>query len=777
MAVGAIVPAAAIAAAPANDDFETAAPIAAGGGTVSGTNLEATEQAAAGEPDHAATGYGPLHSVWYSWTPVADGQATIDTCGSAFNTRMAIYTGSSLSALSLVAENEDSGGPACGGTAWAELRFAATAGTTYRIVVDTSGGVDSSGAPDYYTSNTRGAINLRLTAPAGSPPPEEPATTPGTAVPSRLYRNLRIPRLIASCGDDTPKGNSHCRKGPFEFKTAASVERFRRKLEHLGITAYVTDATGVASGRAANAAQAEALRRSGTGGEITKAKIQLVYQSGNDFELDQNGRYDIDTGKEAVRIYYSYFDLAKDRKAIAEEKEDLRKEAERQAAKKGPDPPKSRCLPIAAGESNAEIARRFPKPGETPLSQAYAVLNKLGCDVVVGKTSRGRPSIETSYVKGVVGRIAKDHTIEIEVGQPGSHDFVFTVRENPADFASLASRSNIPIGTDGNLTVSNKQHNRFTVQVLERSTGRLVAGIPVDFNGQSRITDGNGDATFVAPITSSGEYHLSTEFRGLEGWRTIRAEDRGKRSFTSMAGRKIKLSSKGTYAGSDEAELNFVKSLPVVPANIGSGRVGAVTEIPKVQQSTVTTFDSSGQQFTGSHNVINVDNNSNALVGAGPGLVALGGGTQGQVGAARAVAREGTPNPLALLGAIVGGLKGAIDKSVANVRAALGPNIAAIQAVAQALGAQGSGLISDKGLGVISVGGGNLIGQAGGNLISDKGLGVISVGGGNLIGQAGGNLIGQAGGNLQIGGNVIANDGCSCMPVNGGKVISTGGGN
>src|SRR5215213_2722455 len=89
-----IVPAAAFAAAPANDDFSAATAIPAAGGTVTSTNVDATAQT--GEPDHATSGFGALHSVWFTWTAPADGSATVDTCGSGFNTRLGVYTGGAV---------------------------------------------------------------------------------------------------------------------------------------------------------------------------------------------------------------------------------------------------------------------------------------------------------------------------------------------------------------------------------------------------------------------------------------------------------------------------------------------------------------------------------------------------------------------------------------------------------------------------------------------------------------------------------------------------------
>ncbi|HEU4658122.1 MAG TPA: hypothetical protein VFR97_11370 [Capillimicrobium sp.] len=773
------LPAQAAAAPPPNDAFAAATEIAPAGGAVDGTNADATFED--GEPDHAGSGYGALHSVWFRWTAPVSGPARVATCGSAFNTRVGVYTGAAVGALAPVAANEDSAGPTCPGTAWSEVSFDAAAGTTYRIAVDTSGGVDAAGAPDFMTSTTRGPIALRLVAPPGSepqhpqPPQGDAATTPATKVPRRVQRGVRIPRLIASCGPETPKGNAHCERGHLVFPTEVVVERFRAKLSELGIASTIVDVARTGAGSAANPAQTRALRERGAGGELMRAKIKLVTPDGEDETLTMSTKRDIATD-ELIEIRYTAFDLEKDKRAIAEERERLREAAEKLADELRKKAPKSRCLPIAAGETPKQIEARFPKPGATPYGEAIEALSKLGCDVLIARTVRGRPSIPTSYVKSVVRVDPKTDTVYVELAQPGHHDFVFTIRENPAEFASLASRANIPIGTDGNLTVSERQLNRFTVQVIERATGRLVAGAPVTFAGTTQTTDGNGETTFVVKVPTAGELRLSAEVLGMEGWRTVRAIDRDGRPFVSMAGRQIVRSTKGLYAGSVEAELELAKSLPVVPANLGSGNVGAVGSVPRVRQADVTTFDARGGQYTGSHNVVAVANDSNVLVGAAPGLVALAGGASEQA-AARAALRQGA-GPLELLGAIVGGLRGAIDAGVANIRTALGgTQQAAIVAIADALRAPTPGLISDKGLGVISTGGGNLIGQAGGNLISDNGASVISVGGGNLIGQAGGNLIGQAGGNLigQAGGNVVAPDACGCIPVYGGKVISTGG--
>jgi hypothetical protein len=117
--------------APSNDAFAQAATLSGSSGTLSGWNLNAMLEA--GEPVHAATGG---KSVWWQWTPGVSGTFNLNTHGSGFDTLLAVYTGSSVSALSAVASNDNDGG---GGNT-SGLSFAAVAGTTYRIAVDGKAG-------------------------------------------------------------------------------------------------------------------------------------------------------------------------------------------------------------------------------------------------------------------------------------------------------------------------------------------------------------------------------------------------------------------------------------------------------------------------------------------------------------------------------------------------------------------------------------------------------------------------------------------------------------
>jgi len=113
---------------PVNDSFSSAIVLAGSSGSANGTNINATRQS--GEPNHAGNTGGS--SIWYRWTPAIGGQVTFNTLGSSFDTLLAVYTGSSLGSLTVVAANDDLSLNYLQG----QVTFTALAGTTYRIVVD-----------------------------------------------------------------------------------------------------------------------------------------------------------------------------------------------------------------------------------------------------------------------------------------------------------------------------------------------------------------------------------------------------------------------------------------------------------------------------------------------------------------------------------------------------------------------------------------------------------------------------------------------------------------
>lgn len=109
---------------PANDHFTNSFLLSGSEVTTNGTTVRATQEAS--EPNHGGNANSP--SVWYSWTAPAGGSVTFDATngGANFNLTLAVYTGSSVSALTL-RTNATGFGP--------KVVFTAVSNTTYRIAV------------------------------------------------------------------------------------------------------------------------------------------------------------------------------------------------------------------------------------------------------------------------------------------------------------------------------------------------------------------------------------------------------------------------------------------------------------------------------------------------------------------------------------------------------------------------------------------------------------------------------------------------------------------
>ena len=116
--------------APENDNFADATIIRSDGGWEYGTNIGATLEP--GEPNHG--GFHGGSSVWWKWPSPVAGLAKVDTLGSDFTSRVAVYRGSALNNLTAVAYNG-------GYQRFAE--FQVHRNTTYHIAVD--GGLDRCG--------------------------------------------------------------------------------------------------------------------------------------------------------------------------------------------------------------------------------------------------------------------------------------------------------------------------------------------------------------------------------------------------------------------------------------------------------------------------------------------------------------------------------------------------------------------------------------------------------------------------------------------------------
>ena len=106
---------------PTNDLFSNALTISGARGRTTGSNVGATEEN--GEPGSGAS------SVWWQWRPASSGTVTIDTAGSTFDTTLGAYTGTRVSALRTLAEDDDAIG------LQSRVTLQVTAGTVYRLRV------------------------------------------------------------------------------------------------------------------------------------------------------------------------------------------------------------------------------------------------------------------------------------------------------------------------------------------------------------------------------------------------------------------------------------------------------------------------------------------------------------------------------------------------------------------------------------------------------------------------------------------------------------------
>jgi PKD repeat protein len=112
---------------PTNDLFSARTPLSGLSNSILADNVGAGKEA--NEPDHAGDSGGS--SVWWTWKAPASGVAIISTGGSSFDTLLAVYTGASVSNLTLVASNK-----ASPGSQSSTLSFNTVANTDYQIAVD-----------------------------------------------------------------------------------------------------------------------------------------------------------------------------------------------------------------------------------------------------------------------------------------------------------------------------------------------------------------------------------------------------------------------------------------------------------------------------------------------------------------------------------------------------------------------------------------------------------------------------------------------------------------
>lgn len=139
-----------------NDLFANAQVLTGTNNVIRASTVGATREF--NEPLHAGNEGG--HSIWYTFTPTADGVVVISTADSSFDTLLAVYTGSNLSDLNLIAAGDD-----LPGSDGSEVTFGVRAGETYRIAVDGYAGSSGELVLSYFFRPTN---VYRFTATAGT---------------------------------------------------------------------------------------------------------------------------------------------------------------------------------------------------------------------------------------------------------------------------------------------------------------------------------------------------------------------------------------------------------------------------------------------------------------------------------------------------------------------------------------------------------------------------------------------------------------------------------
>ena len=160
---------------PPNDLFSTATVLTNNASTNAFNSLDATKET--GEPNHANNAGGK--SAWWSFKAPADGQLTLSTLGSSFDTLLAVYLGTNVAHLQPVASNDD----ATNASGFSSLSMGVVSNVTYRIAVD---GYDAAGGAGILSHLFAPGAVVTLTvvqAPGG-------VVNPGTQVVLRNSTNV-----------------------------------------------------------------------------------------------------------------------------------------------------------------------------------------------------------------------------------------------------------------------------------------------------------------------------------------------------------------------------------------------------------------------------------------------------------------------------------------------------------------------------------------------------------------------------------------------------------
>ena len=199
---------------PVNDFFTNSTTLTNINVTALGTTVLATKEP--GEPPKIAGNAGG-HSLWWNWTAPGNGEVTINTSGSSFETLLGVFTGTSVSHLTSVASSD--GSPS-------RLKVTATAGTTYQIAVDGKNGaigliqLNLTFSPD--TKNPTVAIS--------SPKTEAKLTNSTVAVTGTASDNLAVAAVQFRL--ENAAGTNDYQDATGTNKWSATVNQFDSRAKH-----------------------------------------------------------------------------------------------------------------------------------------------------------------------------------------------------------------------------------------------------------------------------------------------------------------------------------------------------------------------------------------------------------------------------------------------------------------------------------------------------------------------------------------------------------------
>ena len=191
---------------PDYDSFSTPRILAGPSVSILDANPNAMRQS--GEPEILGNAGG--HSLWYSWTAPSTGTAQVAGYSYDFNPEVAVYTGSSIGSLTLVASAAATGN--AGTTAAVSqclCTFNATAGTTYMIAAD---GVTNQDVGEF----TLSIDDSRWQAAAG----DSVTSSPAVGSDGTVYVGSNDEKFYAINPDGTIKW-SHTAGGYFDTSSAA----------------------------------------------------------------------------------------------------------------------------------------------------------------------------------------------------------------------------------------------------------------------------------------------------------------------------------------------------------------------------------------------------------------------------------------------------------------------------------------------------------------------------------------------------------------------------